>query len=283
MYGILSGEVALLTPVVVHFYEVLMESVHICLRLIAYIMGATEEIKHELGELSDKGAGLRGLIKYDSASPDFIERYQEWYTRAIKIASLLGKDRLDEFRSYYLPDPKRDPYLTNATYTIQDYVSGVQPKENLKTGISSVPLLITSKFSSQLGILKSLSSRIDSVLSDVLGHLSAELQDEELKVASKLMEINLRAAGAVAGVVLEGHLQRVAANHSVTISKTNPTINDMNDPLKNDGIYDIVTWRKIQHLADIRNYCDHKKEREPTIEEVKELIVGTDSIIKTIF
>lgn len=83
--------------------------------------------------------------------------------------------------------------------------------------------------------------------------------------------------------MLEGHLQRVAANHSVTISKTNPTINDLNDPLKNDGVYDIVTWRKIQHLADIRNYCDHKKDREPTEEEVKELIAGTDSIIKTIF
>lgn len=113
--------------------------------------------------------------------------------------------------------------------------------------------------------------------------MSAELQDEELKVASQLLEINLRAAGAVAGVVLEGHLQRVAVNHGITISKKNPTLGDLNDPLKNEGVYDIVPWRKIQHLADIRNYCDHKKDREPTVDEVKDLIDGTDYVIKTIF
>jgi len=143
--------------------------------------------------------------------------------------------------------------------------------------------VITSKFASQFSLLKSLSTRIDSVLSDVKGSLFVELQDQELKVASQLVEVNLRAAGAVAGVVLEGHLQRVAVNHGVSISKRNPTISDLNDPLKADGVYDIPTWRKIQHLADIRNYCDHKKEREPTEDEVKELIAGRDAIIKTIF
>lgn len=247
-------------------------------------MSAAEEIKRELGELSDKGAGLRELIKGESASPDFIEGYQEWYTRAIKIVSLLGKYRLDEFRGYYLPDPSREnTELTNATYVIHDYISHVAPDRHFSSFAGRVEPLINSKFLSQQAILKSLSSQIDSVLSDVVGHLSAELQDEELKVASQLVEINLRAAGAVAGVVLEGHLQRVAINHGVTISKKNPTLSDLNDPLKNEGVYDIVTWRKIQHLADIRNYCDHKKDREPTEVEVKELIVGTDSIIKTIF
>lgn len=247
-------------------------------------MNATEEIKRELEELSNKGDGLRGQIKSGSASSEFIDRYQEWYTRAIKIVALLGKDRLNEFRRYYLPDPGRDnSALTNGTYVIQDYISGVAPNPNYSYFVGRIDPLINSKFLSQLAILKSLSSRIDSVISDVVGHLYAELQDEELKVASQLIEINLRAADAVAGVVLEGHLQRVAANHNVTINKRNPTIVDLNDPLKGDEVYDIVTWRKIQHLADIRNYCDHKKEREPTEDEVKELIVGTNSIIKTIF
>jgi len=113
--------------------------------------------------------------------------------------------------------------------------------------------------------------------------LFAELQDRELKVASQLVEVSLRAAGAVAGVVLEGHLQRVAVNHGVSISKKNPTISELNDPLKAEGVYDNPKWRKIQYLADIRNYCDHKKEREPTEGEVKDLIAGTDAIIKTIF
>lgn len=117
--------------------------------------------------------------------------------------------------------------------------------------------VIASKFESQFSLLKSLSTRIDSVLSDVTGHLLAELQDEELRVASQLVKVNLRAAGAVAGVALEGHLQRVAANHSIIIPKTNPSVADLNDPLKANNVYDLITWRKIQQLADIRNYCDH--------------------------
>jgi len=86
-----------------------------------------------------------------------------------------------------------------------------------------------------------------------------------------------------AGVVLEAHLQRVATNHSVSISKKDPTISDLNDPLKAASVYDTPTWRKIQHLADLRNLCDHKKSREPTETEVRDLIAGVASIVKTVF
>lgn len=44
------------------------------------------------------------------------------------------------------------------------------------------------------------------------------------------------AAGAVAGVVLEGHLQTVLGNHKITIRKKNPTIAELNDPLKKANI-----------------------------------------------
>ena len=41
----------------------------------------------------------------------------------------------------------------------------------------------------------------------------------------------------------------------------------------NEKIYDIINWRFIQHLGDIRNFCDHKKQREPLKEEIEELII----------
>lgn len=75
----------------------------------------------------------------------------------------------------------------------------------------------------------------------------------------------------------------MAANHKVTITKKDPAVSDLNDPLKAAGVYDVPTWRKIQHLADIRNLCDHKKGREPTESEVAELIAGVSTIVKTIF
>jgi hypothetical protein len=110
-------------------------------------------------------------------------------------------------------------------------------------------------------------------------HLLAEIQDEELAVAERLLKISLRAAGALAGVVLEGHLQRVAKNHAVPISKRDPTIADLNDPLKAAGVYDIPTWRRVQRLADLRNLCDHKRSREPLDSEVKDLIAGVTAIV----
>ena len=97
------------------------------------------------------------------------------------------------------------------------------------------------------------------------------------------MAINLRAAGALAGVVLERHLQRVAINHGIKITKASPTISDLNDPLKQAGIYGTALWRKIQLLGDLRNLCSHSKKREPKREEIEELISGVNSIIKTIF
>lgn len=238
-------------------------------------MNTTEEIKRALDQLIEDGKNVQGMITA-ATTYEFAEAYQRWYTQALKIVSLLGKDRLDEFCNYYLSNPNRDK-LTDITYTIQDYLSGIRHPH-----IAS-EYVINLKYTAQFSILKSLSSRIDSVLSDVTGHLFSELQDNELRVASQLVDINLRAAGAVAGVVLEGHLQRVAVNHCVSLTKRDPTISDLNDPLKREDVYDLVTWRKIQHLADIRNICDHKKEREPTREDVIDLIEGTNKIIKTIF
>ncbi len=36
-------------------------------------------------------------------------------------------------------------------------------------------------------------------------------------------------------------------------------------------------------LADIRNVCDHKKEKEPTEQQVTDLIDGTNKVLKTVF
>lgn len=85
----------------------------------------------------------------------------------------------------------------------------------------------------------------------------------------------------LAGVVLEEHLQRICLSHQIRVTKKNPTIADLNDLLKTTVI-DVPTWRFIQRLGDIRNYCGHRKERDPTKDEVQELIDGVEKIIKTV-
>jgi len=105
----------------------------------------------------------------------------------------------------------------------------------------------------------------------------------EVSVARDLAKVSLRAAGALVGVVIEGHLQKVATAHALKLTKQHPTIADLNDPLKAASVIDTPTWRKISFLADIRNLCSHKKDVEPTKEQVEELIQGAEWLTKSVF
>ena len=87
----------------------------------------------------------------------------------------------------------------------------------------------------------------------------------------------------MAGVVLEAHLSEVCDNHNVTVSRRHPTIADYNELLKGANVLDTPRWRELSRFSDIRNYCGHKKEREPTIAEVEELLDGVDKYVKTLF
>ena len=124
---------------------------------------------------------------------------------------------------------------------------------------------------------------MDSVLANIEGELYAELQDSEVAVARQLAKVSLRAAGALVGVVIEGHLQKVAFVHGVKITKKNPTIADLNDPLKAASVIETPAWRKISFLADLRNICSHKKDVEPTKEQVEELMQGAEWLMKNVF
>ena len=243
-----------------------------------------QKIEKEIKALLDEQSKLFELQAKKDGIIEFGTRYQSWYTRAVKIVESLAPDRLDEFQALYSGDPKRKE-INELTYALKDFVAGIGPVPDRWSGekpyneknIASIRLL------NQIQILSALRTRLSSVLADVTGSLFAELQDHELRAASTLLKASVSAAGALAGVVLEGHLQRVAVNHKITIRKKNPTIADLNDPLKEASVYDISTWRKIQYLGDLRNLCSHQKSKEPTKEQVGELIAGVDSIIKTVF
>lgn len=248
-------------------------------------MKKKEEIKKQLSNLLKEQSNLIELASTLESTKivDFGFRYQNWYTKAIKIVEALAPDRLDEFGSYYRIDPKRK-VMNGENFVIQDYIKGIGPAPN---ALGEKPFeetqVVIIKIINQFQILSSLASRIDSVLADVTGHLLAELQDKELDAATKLTKISTRAAGSLAGVVLERHLQQLSKNHNVTVRKKAPTISDLNDLLKKAGVYDVPTWRKIQLLGDIRNLCSHQKSKEPTSDQVDELITGVNSIIKSLF
>jgi hypothetical protein len=140
------------------------------------------------------------------------------------------------------------------------------------------------QFHQQLAILKAVRARFESSLFDIRQLVQADLFDSELDASAELARKGFtRAAGALAGVVLEKHLGQACDNHAIKIAKKAPTIGDLNNELKEAGVIDVSQWRFIQHLADIRNMCDHNKKVEPTAQQVDDLITGVMKTTKTLF
>ena len=206
--------------------------------------------------------------------------YQRWYTESLYILEQLLPKRLAEFQQLYEGDRRRRAIETT-NYSIQDWLRGL----GIGTGEGLTNFSIAAmRFGTQLNILKSVEVRFDSSLCDIRQLVQADLFDSELDAARELKGRGfLRAGGAVAGVVLEKHLGQVLENHGIRTRKKSPTINDFNELLKCSEVLDIPSWRQIQRLGDIRNLCDHNKEREPTREEVEELIDGAEKYLKTLF
>ncbi len=243
-------------------------------------MTKREAIRKELSALYEVGAKLAVAFQ-KKEEVQFQYDYQSWYTKALKAVASLAPDRYAEFRLYYEIDPKRKS-LGYGTYVIQDYIKGVAPSSYHLQDFDTRAQALNCFFN-QLTILHSIEGRVDSVLGNIENELYADLQDNEVAVARQLAKVSLRAAGALVGVVIEGHLQKVAQAHGIKLTKKSPTIADLNDPLKTASVIDIPAWRKISFLADLRNVCSHKKDAEPTKDQVEELIQGAEWLTKNVF
>jgi len=223
------------------------------------------------------------ISEYLKKLPSFRGGYQIWYSEALILLKQLLPDRLSDFVKLY-EKPKTRKNITFENYVIEDALQGLQvtigwEKEKVVGGDAAIP-----RFTQQLNIIKSINKRFESSLFDIRQLLQADLFDSELDTARELNKKGfVRGAGAIAGVVLEKHLAQVCENHKKKIIKKDPSINDYNQLLKDNDVIEIKDWRFIQHLADLRNLCDHDKKREPNKEEIEDLIRGVEKITKTIF
>lgn len=228
------------------------------------------------GKKSKKGEPEPGQVFHSS--------YQRWYSEALEVIRQILPARLIEFETVYQGNEKRKE-INEETYAIKDWLLGIRSKKNWE-GVKYFDDagVVFMRYQTQVQILKSAIVRFKSSLINIKQILQADLFDTEIESAKELLKKGfLRPSGAVVGVVAEKHLEQICKNHSITIKKKDPSISFYNDTLKNEGIIEIPEWRFIQRLNDLRNLCDHNKEREPTKEEVNELIIGVDKLTKTIF
>jgi len=233
-------------------------------------------------EASKEGGALDTAFNSMLAEHVFSSEYQDWYSLALRVVEQLLPDRYAEFKEFYRVNRRKE--IDVETYGIADYIAGIR----ITRGYDSKPVfnaasVAITKFSQQIAILRTAQDRLDSVLNDIGQTLHAEILDDELDAARNLLAAShLRSAGVVAGVVLEGHLKKLVSDHKVTFRKK-PMLSNLNDALKEAGVYDAPQWRKIQYLTDIRNICGHKNERDPERDEVADLIEGVAKITKTLF
>ncbi len=228
------------------------------------------------------------LVFLEKRSLTALAEYQAWYTRALAVVRQLLPDRLDEFAGLYRADRKSAKDMSALSYGINDFLLGVRAQERdypaaeLEDAFDH-EAAVGFKLEQQIAILASAETRLKDILANLRGVVQADLFDSELDAATELLRTgHLRAAGAVAGVVLERHLSNVAHDHNVKVHKKDPSISDWNEALKAADVVDIPVWRKVQRLSDLRNVCCHDKKRDPTADEVRELIGETDKVTKTL-
>lgn len=241
-----------------------------------------KSIKKEINTLIKKGEELSSCLLRDKDTNEyskldvFIGQYEIWYTKALAIIKLLAPDRMQDFTLLY-SNPKRKELDSN-TYCISDALRNTTHMFG-EYGPSDATMCVVR----QLGILRACVDNLDSIIHNIQTILQADIFDSEIETAKHLLKKGfLRASGVICGVIIEKHLASVCSAHNIKIVKKNPTIADFNDTLK-DQIYDVIEWRRIQRLGDIRNLCGHNKDREPTADEVSELISGTERTIMNIF
>jgi hypothetical protein len=215
--------------------------------------------------------------------PVIEHEYQRWYSEALACVEQLLPSRVQDFVGYYKPDKSRKD-ITYANYTMSDYLKGLTvTKGGYQKEKVVGPDAAVHALHQQVQIVSALRKRLESSLFDIRTLVQADLLDDELQAADELNKKGFgRAAGAIAGVVLEEHLASVCQQHKIDTPK-NSTISALNDLLKKNDVLDTPSWRSIQHLGDLRNLCDHKKDKDPTPEDIGDLIGGVRKIIKTVF
>jgi hypothetical protein len=232
-------------------------------------------------KMHDTPEKKKKLAKFIESLPDFKTEYQRWYSESLALLRQVLPDRLADFVRHH-EKPKTRKSISYESYRMEDYLQGLTVRSGIAVtvnGSAGIP-----QFRQQLAIVNAAKARFESSLFDIRQLVQADLLDSELEAAELLAKHRFtRAAGALAGVVLERHLAQVVKDRGVPLAKKNPTIADFNEALKAAGTIDLPQWRFVQHLADIRNLCDHSRTPEPTADQVADLLAGAKKVIKTVF
>ena len=237
-----------------------------------------EAVRKQLETLHQEGGALAAAFAKQSEAEPFELGYQRWYSRALPLMQQLAPERYAEFKSYYEPNPKRT-LLQAHSYAVQDFFRREKPASDRLDRRKETARC----FASQLAILKSIAERLAWMALDTEDQAARSLQLAELETARGLIKISARAAGALAGAVLEAYLKKLAAKHRVRLRKQSPPLSELAEALKAAKVLDIPAWSQSTWLAEIHSRSVRVDGEEPTKLQVRDLIDGTHWLITNVF
>lgn len=244
-------------------------------------MAKIAEIKEAMNRLHQEGSALVALLRGRKKPEAFEAPYQHWYSKALPLVKRLAPDRVKEFQSSYEVNPKRK-WLDHETWAIQDYLTGNYPYTHSHCKFDSAKETRRCLVN-QLALFKSLESRVGWRLLDMEDELRVELYGEELKTARSLIGRDVRAAGALAHTVHIGYLRRLSIRHRARPKLRCPRCQDFAEALREVGVMDAQVKAQVTWLGQIGERCVKEDEAAPTPMQVRDLVDGTDWLIKHVF
>ena len=234
-----------------------------------------EAAKQQLEVLHQEGSALAKMLDEEEEDASFEEGYQRWYSRALPLMKQLAPDRYIEFQRFYTRDRRTDVHWSR-DQVIKDYILGVTG------GLHDIREEAARCLRSQLAILKSVSERLAWNSLDTQDQVERGLQLAFLETARDLLKIDERAAGALAGTVLETYLGKLAAKYKLKFRKQAPPLREFLEALKTAGALDVATHSQSVWLAEIAERSRSQGEC-PTKLQVRDLIDGTRWFISNVF
>ncbi len=241
-------------------------------------MDDVDHVRKELEALLRAGRELSAEAGGEQFDPREINgSYQTWYTQTRRLVATVLPDRRREFEAYYRPSSGGDeshPTIAGILIGWRSAKAVGEKREGLAQlfGPGSERRAFLHLFDMQLAIL---ASALPTMLPPERPH------DRELELAHELLKGgHRRAAGALAGMALEQHLQRVALRRGVDVAPSDArSAARLNRVLRAAGVYGGARSRQIRDLIDLSTACLRGKEK-PSPQRLAWLLAGADDVLR---
>jgi hypothetical protein len=226
-------------------------------------------------EIANDLSGVQGEGK------KIFNQYQRWYSEAIPVVKQLLPHRFVEFKGLYEDGSTEEvANLSIRQFLLGQHLTGYAMNPLAGVFVPNPRGYIFRRLRAQVQIVESCRLHFDSGFMNLENVVRADLFESELDASRELLRLGfLRPAGVVPGVILEKHLKQVCDFHQIEV-KPEPSLSDLYDALYKENVITKVEHKTLERLAIIRNYCDHLKEREPTKEEVDDLLDSVENYVK---